>query len=609
MSLLELPFSDPFELNFCSFNQNYVTLNFSVFIVFFQKVIYKVMKGNHQQSSVLSALSNEHLVPLANVDDIFNDYTGKNIPFIRYLVDDKNIDGKKIAAILSNKFGYPYIQLANFDTTLVPEGVRNEKLIQKHNALPLFLRGKVLFVAMSDPTNLDALEEIQFNTGYSTELILTDELGLQACIEKVLEDESDALDITDIDSEELSGLEVQEDKKDDDVGTGEDDAPIVVFINKILLDAIKKGASDLHFEPYEKSFRIRFRIDGILTEIARPPVALSSRMSARLKVMSKLDIAERRVPQDGRIKLALSKKKSIDFRVSTLPTMWGEKIVMRILDSSSAMLGIDMLGYEAAQKQIYMEALEQPQGMILVTGPTGSGKTVSLYTGLNILNTEERNISTAEDPVEINLEGINQVQINNRAGLTFPSALRSFLRQDPDIVMVGEIRDLETAEIAIKAAQTGHLVLSTLHTNSAAETLTRLLNMGVPSYNVASSVSIIIAQRLARRLCPQCKTHESLSQIQLAEQGFPADKLSEIKLFKPVGCEQCTGGYKGRVGIYEVIKISAKISSIIMEGGNSLDIATQCQKEGFNNLRQSGLQKAMSGMTSLKEINRVTSAE
>jgi type IV pilus assembly protein PilB len=567
------------------------------------------MKGNHQQSSVLSALSKEHLFPISSVDDIFSDYTGKNKPFIRYLVEDKNFDGRKIAEILSNKFGYPYIQLSNFDTTLVPEGVRNEKLISKHNALPLFLRGKVLFVAMSDPTNLDALEEIQFNTGFSTELILTDEHGLQACIEKVLEDESDALDITDIDSEELSGLEVQEDKKEDDAGgSGEDDAPIVVFINKILLDAIKKGASDLHFEPYEKAFRIRFRIDGILTEIARPPVTLSSRMAARLKVMSKLDIAERRVPQDGRIKLALSKKKSIDFRVSTLPTMWGEKIVMRILDSSSAMLGIDMLGYEAEQKKIYTEALDQPQGMILVTGPTGSGKTVSLYTGLNILNTAERNISTAEDPVEINLEGINQVQINNRAGLTFPSALRSFLRQDPDIVMVGEIRDLETAEIARKAAQTGHLVLSTLHTNSAAETLTRLLNMGVPSYNVASSVSIIIAQRLARRLCPQCKEHEELSEMQLAEQGFPADKLSEIKLFKPVGCEQCTGGYKGRVGIYEVIKISPEISSIIMEGGNSLDIAKQCQKEGYNNLRQSGLIKAMNGMTSLEEINRVTSA-
>jgi len=567
------------------------------------------MKGNHHQSSVLSALTNERLVPLENVNDIVSGFVGNNKPFIRYLVEDKKIDGKKIAAILSGSFGCPYIQLSNFDTTLVPEGVRNEKLINKHNALPLFLRGKVLFVAMSDPTNLDALEEIQFNSGFSTELVLTDELGLQACIEKVLEAESDALEISDIDSAELAGLDVQNETRDDDpVGNSEDDAPIVVFINKILLDAIKKGASDLHFEPYEKSFRIRFRIDGILTEIARPPVSLSSRMSARLKVMSKLDIAERRVPQDGRIKLALSKKKSIDFRVSTLPTMWGEKIVMRILDSSSAMLGIDMLGYEPAQKEIYLEALDQPQGMILVTGPTGSGKTVSLYTGLNILNTEERNISTAEDPVEINLEGINQVQINNRAGLTFPSALRSFLRQDPDIVMVGEIRDLETAEIAIKAAQTGHLVLSTLHTNSAAETLTRLLNMGVPSYNVASSVTIIIAQRLARRLCPQCKTPEELSEMQLAEQGFPTDKLSEIKLFKPVGCEHCTGGYKGRVGIYEVIKISPTISSIIMEGGNSLDIANQCQKEGYNNLRQSGLQKAMNGMTSLSEINRVTSS-
>lgn len=566
------------------------------------------MKANHQQSSVLSALSNEHLISLDSADELFSDFSGKNKPFIRYLVEDKKLDGEKIAAILSHRFGYPYIQLSHFDTSLVPEGVRNEKLIHKHNALPLFLRGKVLFIAMSDPTNLEALEEIQFNTGYSTELILTDESGLQRCIEKVLEDESSALDITDIDSEELAGLDVQEENNDDSVNSGEDDAPIVVFINKILLDAIKKGASDLHFEPYEKSFRIRFRIDGILTEIARPPVSLSSRMSARLKVMSKLDIAERRVPQDGRIKLALSKKKSIDFRVSTLPTMWGEKIVMRILDSSSAMLGIDMLGYEPEQKKIYMEALEQPQGMILVTGPTGSGKTVSLYTGLNILNTEERNISTAEDPVEINLEGINQVQINNRAGLTFPSALRSFLRQDPDIVMVGEIRDLETAEIAIKAAQTGHLVLSTLHTNSAAETLTRLLNMGVPSYNVASSVTIIIAQRLARRLCPHCKVPEQLSELQLAEQGFPADKLTDIKLFKPVGCDQCTGGYKGRVGIYEVIKISPEISTIIMEGGNSLDIAKQCQKEGYNNLRQSGLQKAMSGMTSLAEINRVTSA-
>ena len=566
------------------------------------------MKGSHQQASLLSALSKQNLISLESIDDITDDFIGKNIPFIRFLIENKSIDGNSIAKVLSKSFGHPQIQLSKFDTSLVPDGVRNEKLITKHNALPLYLRGKVLFVAMSDPTNLDALEEIQFNTGYSTELVLCDEKSLQACIEKVLEDESSALDISDIDADELAGIDVEESRKEEDNANGEDDAPIVVFINKILLDAIKKGASDLHFEPYEKSFRIRFRIDGILSEIARPPVSLSSRMAARLKVMSKLDIAERRVPQDGRIKLALSKKKSIDFRVSTLPTMWGEKIVMRILDSSSAMLGIDMLGYEAEQKKIYMDALEQPQGMILVTGPTGSGKTVSLYTGLNILNTQERNISTAEDPVEINLEGINQVQINNRAGLTFPSALRSFLRQDPDIVMVGEIRDLETAEISIKAAQTGHLVLSTLHTNSAAETLTRLLNMGVPSYNVASSVSIIIAQRLARRLCPQCKEEETLSEMQLAEQGFPADKLSDITLFKPVGCTHCTAGYKGRVGIYEVIKISPTIASIIMEGGNSLDIAKQCQKEGYKNLRQSGLLKAMNGMTSLEEINRVTSA-
>lgn len=569
------------------------------------------MKGLHQQSSLLSALSKHNLIPTEMVDQISADFIQQKKPFVRYLVEDKNYNANAIATILSKSFGFPVIDLTEFDTTLVPEGVRNEKLVRKHGALPLFLRGKVLFVAMSDPTNLDALEEIQFNTGYTTELILASEQELHKCIDKVLEDESSALDISEMDADELADIDVHEDKNDDDStsATGDkDDAPIVVYINKILLDAIKKGASDLHFEPYEKSYRIRFRVDGILTEVAKPPIALASRMAARLKVMSKLDIAERRVPQDGRIKLALSRKKSIDFRVSTLPTMWGEKIVMRILDSSSAMLGIDMLGYDPEQKKIYMDALAQPQGMILVTGPTGSGKTVSLYTGLNILNTQERNISTAEDPVEINLEGINQVQINVRAGLTFPSALRSFLRQDPDIVMVGEIRDLETAEIAIKAAQTGHLVLSTLHTNSAAETLTRLLNMGVPSYNVASSVSIIIAQRLARRLCTQCKIEEKIPAQELINQGFPKDKVDEVKLFKAVGCEHCTGGYKGRVGIYEVIKISGEVASIIMEGGNSLDIAAQCQKEGFNNLRQSGIIKAMQGMTSLEEINRVTSA-
>ncbi|QOL25887.1 type IV-A pilus assembly ATPase PilB [Thalassotalea sp. LPB0316] len=565
------------------------------------------MKGLHQQSSLLSALAKHQLVSDEQLDEISSGFISQNKPFVRYLVEDKHLNASKVASIFSQSFGYPYIDLDAFDTSLIPEGIRNEKLIRKHSALPIYLRGKVLFVAMSDPTNLDALEEIQFNTGYTTELILANENSLSTAIERILEEDTDALDISDMDTEELAGIDVEEERKDDTNEEGKDDAPIVVYINKILLDAIRKGASDLHFEPYEKAYRIRFRIDGILTEIARPPVTLSSRMAARLKVMSKLDIAERRVPQDGRIKLALSKKKSIDFRVSTLPTMWGEKIVMRILDSSSAMLGIDMLGYEPEQKKIYMDALAQPQGMILVTGPTGSGKTVSLYTGLNILNTEQRNISTAEDPVEINLEGINQVQINTRAGLTFPSALRSFLRQDPDIVMVGEIRDLETAEIAIKAAQTGHLVLSTLHTNSAAETLTRLLNMGVPSYNVASSVSIIIAQRLARRLCMACKEPEHVPDEELIKQGFTHEQLPNVKLFKAVGCDQCTGGYKGRVGIYEVIKIGEKLSSIIMEGGNSLDIAEQCQKEGFNNLRQSGLIKAMQGVTSLEEVNRVTS--
>ncbi|GLX85893.1 type IV-A pilus assembly ATPase PilB [Thalassotalea loyana] len=566
------------------------------------------MKGLHQQSSLLSALAKHQLVTDEQLDDISSGFISQKKPFVRYLIEDKHLNAGQVANIFSKSFGYPYIDLDAFDTSLIPEGIRNEKLIRKHNALPIYLRGKVLFVAMSDPTNLDALEEIQFNTGYTTELILADENSLSTAIERILEEDTDALDISDMDTEELAGIDVEEERQDDDGSEdGKDDAPIVVYINKILLDAIRKGASDLHFEPYEKSYRIRFRIDGILTEIARPPVTLSSRMAARLKVMSKLDIAERRVPQDGRIKLALSKKKSIDFRVSTLPTMWGEKIVMRILDSSSAMLGIDMLGYEPAQKKIYMDALAQPQGMILVTGPTGSGKTVSLYTGLNILNTDQRNISTAEDPVEINLEGINQVQINTRAGLTFPSALRSFLRQDPDIVMVGEIRDLETAEIAIKAAQTGHLVLSTLHTNSAAETLTRLLNMGVPSYNVASSVSIIIAQRLARRLCMACKEPEDIPEEELLKQGFTHEQLPNVKLYKAVGCDQCTGGYKGRVGIYEVIKIGERLSSIIMEGGNSLDIAEQCQKEGFNNLRQSGLLKAMHGVTSLEEVNRVTS--
>jgi type IV pilus assembly protein PilB len=467
-------------------------------------------------------------------------------------------------------------------------------------------------VGVSDPTNLAAIDEIKFNTGLSTDAILIEPDKLQKAIEAYLNQEDGINSIEGLDDDGLDDLDVEavsENNDSEDDTSEADEAPIVRFCNKVLLDAIKSGASDIHFEPYEKAYRVRFRRDGILIEVARPPVNLSTKISARLKVMSQMDISERRVPQDGRIKMKISKNRAIDFRVNSLPTLFGEKIVLRILDPSSAKLGIDALGYEPDQKQIYLDALDQPQGMILVTGPTGSGKTVSLYTGLNILNTEERNISTAEDPVEINLEGINQVNMNSKVGLTFAEALRSFLRQDPDIVMVGEIRDLETGEIAIKAAQTGHLVLSTLHTNSAPETLTRLLNMGVPAFNVATSVSVIIAQRLARRLCSNCKVPaDDIPDEILSEEGFDNIGMdrSEIELYHPVGCSQCNNGYKGRVGVYEVVRITDSISRIIMEGGNAIHIADQARKEGFNNLRISALRKAAFGVTSLEEANRVT---
>ncbi|WP_111978220.1 type IV-A pilus assembly ATPase PilB [Algibacillus agarilyticus] len=515
---------------------------------------------------------------------------------------------QQIAESLSRLHQVPYCDISQIDLSQINKEKLNEKLIHKHQCLPLFTRGRIQFLATVNPQNYAALEDFQFSTGFSADFICVEASQLHKAIDSIF-DHDDGLGLSDFDEEELIGVEVTEEKSQDEKDAEDkDDAPIVVYINKILLDAIKKGASDLHFEPYEYKYRIRFRIDGVLQEVASPPVNLSSRLAARLKVMSRLDIAEKRKPQDGRIKLKISKKKSIDFRVSSLPTMWGEKIVMRILDSSSAMLGIDVLGYEEEQKQHYLSALEQPQGMILVTGPTGSGKTVSLYTGLNILNTEERNISTAEDPVEINLEGINQVQINVRADLTFANALRSFLRQDPDIVMVGEIRDLETAEIAIKAAQTGHLVMSTLHTNSAAETLTRLINMGVPAFNIASSVSLIIAQRLARRLCKHCKVPEDIvpPQQELIDFGFKPEQLQGLTLYKPVGCDLCSMGYKGRVGIYEVMPITPAIGKMIMEHGNSIQIAEKATEEGVDNLRMSGIRKVVQGMTSLAEVARVT---
>jgi len=556
------------------------------------------------QSILLRRLTQAGLIDAARLTKLLAEKNSQYQSVADLLISEKLITAQALAQAAGAFTMHSVLDLDYFDADFIPEQEKNEKLVRKHHVLPIFKRHRTLFLAVVDPTDMQPVEDFEFSTGLHAELVVVEFDKLHKLIDKLFDHKAgDSFSETDWD---LSALGLTDKEDEDGIGAEAEDQPIITFINKMLHDAIRKGASDLHFEPYEKSYRIRFRIDGILHEVASPPVALSSRLSARLKVMSRLDIAEKRVPQDGRIKLKLSQKKSIDFRVSSLPTLWGEKIVMRILDSDSAMLGIDILGYEAEQKQLYLNALGQPQGMILVTGPTGSGKTVSLYTGLNILNTEQTNISTAEDPVEINLPGINQVQVNPKAGLTFPMALKSFLRQDPDVIMVGEIRDLETAEIAIKAAQTGHLVLSTLHTNSAPETLTRLLNMGVPAYNVASSVSLIIAQRLARRLCHHCKAQELLPEAELLRQGFQPAQLAGLKLFKPIGCDYCTGGYKGRVGIYEVMPITAAIAQKIMQGANSLDIAQQAQQENINNLRQSGLLKAAAGLTSLAEVNRVT---
>ncbi|WP_404939213.1 type IV-A pilus assembly ATPase PilB [Pseudomonas atacamensis] len=528
------------------------------------------------------------------------------VSLVNYLVHNKLVNSRQIAEIASEHFGMALLDLSCLDKETQPKGLVSEKLVRQHCALPLWRRGNKLFVGLSDPSNQQAISDIQFSTGLSTEAILVEDDKLSDAIDKFFDSHASGLEeMADVD---LDGLDVEsiDDNKQDVIGLDADDAPVVRFVHKMLLDAIKSGSSDLHFEPYEKNYRVRMRTDGMLREVAKPPIQLSGRIAARLKVMASLDISERRKPQDGRIKMRLSKSKSIDFRVNTLPTLWGEKVVIRILDPSSAQMGIDALGYEAEQKALYLAALKQPQGMILVTGPTGSGKTVSLYTGLNILNTVDINISTAEDPVEINMEGINQVNVNPRQGLDFAQALRSFLRQDPDVIMVGEIRDLETAEIAIKAAQTGHLVLSTLHTNSAAETLTRLHNMGIPGFNIATSVSLIIAQRLARKLCAHCKRPLEIPHETLLKEGFPEERIGHFTIYEPVGCDHCNGGYKGRVGIYEVVKNTPDLQRLIMAEGNSLEIDIQMRRDGFADLRTSGLHKAMQGITSLEEINRVT---
>lgn len=556
-------------------------------------------------TGLLAALVKTSVIESQQATEILEKSRASKDSIIQTLINS-GISSAKIAQAASKNFGLPQIDLDSFDTTDLPTSIVPAKLLENGNALPLRKRGRRLTVAMADPSDLGILENYRFSTNLTIDVVVAESQKITRLLEEAssnsmadLANLDDDLANIQIDEGDVAGGDAGEDGLQDDI--------VVKYVTKVLTDAIRRKASDIHIEPYEKVFRIRVRIDGILTEIPPPPRQLADRIVSRVKVMSRMDISERRVPQDGRIKLKISKGRSIDFRVNSLPTLFGEKIVLRILDPSSAQLGIDSLGYEPDQKALYMKALERPYGMILVTGPTGSGKTVSLYTGLNILNTMDRNISTAEDPAEIVVPGINQVNVNARVGLTFASALRAFLRQDPDIIMVGEIRDLETAEIAIKAAQTGHLVLSTLHTNDAPQTLTRLLNMGVPGYNIASSVNLIIAQRLARRLCNNCKKVDHVPDEELVREGFkPADVKEGLKIFKAVGCDQCTNGYKGRVGIYQVMPVSEEMGRIIMRGGNSLELAEQSAKEGINDLRQSGILKVKAGVTSLEELNRVT---
>ena len=559
-----------------------------------------------QLSGLLKCIVQEGLLNEVEAQTHSTEAKKKQTPLISYLVSNKLIDAKAIANLAATEFGIPFFDLSAIDKSVLPTKLVSENLIRQHHALPLLQRGNRLFIALSDPTNIQALDDIKFHTRLNTETILVEEDKLTATIESYLEanDTSmkDLLD-ADLDSIDISDGEQQ---PVDDSSSEIDDAPIVRFVNKILLDAIKKGASDIHLEPYEKNFRIRYRSDGMLHEVASPPSNISNRIVSRIKVMSKMDIAERRVPQDGRIKMTLSRNRAIDFRVNTCPTLFGEKVVLRILDPTSAQLGIEKLGFEPEQNKLFLDAIKKPYGMILVTGPTGSGKTVSLYTGLNILNTVERNISTAEDPVEITVEGINQVNMNVKAGLTFATALRAFLRQDPDIIMVGEIRDLETAEIAVKAAQTGHLVLSTLHTNDAPQTLNRLLQMGIPAFNIVSSVLLIMAQRLARRLCEHCKTDSKYPENTLLEAGFKKEEIGTFTVYKAVGCDHCNDGYKGRVGIYQVMPISETMRARILEGCNAMQLGEQASAEGINDLRRSGLLKVIQGITSLEEIDRVT---
>ncbi|KAA6186901.1 type IV-A pilus assembly ATPase PilB [Thiohalocapsa marina] len=552
-------------------------------------------------------LIREHLLSEHQASTAQQEAARRRQPLIHYLIAEKLVDSLSIATAASQEFGVPLLDLGAMTLMEQPFELVDERLVRKHRVLPIHRRGKRLFVAVSDPTNDRALEEIRFNTGFAVDAILVEEAKLSRTLDRILAAQDAAM--TEIMETDLEQLELGQGQPEEDAESDlhTDDAPIVRYVNKILLDAITGGASDIHFEPYEKYFRIRIRQDGILREVANPPVSIAGRLVARLKVMSRMNIAERRIPQDGRIKLKISRSRDIDFRVNTLPTLYGEKVVLRILDSSAATVGIDRLGMDPVQKEAFLECIGKPYGMVLVTGPTGSGKTVTLYSALNILNKPDINISTVEDPVEIQVPGINQVNMNPKTGLTFAAALRAFLRQDPDIVMVGEIRDLETAEIAVKAAQTGHLVLSTLHTNDAPQSLVRLANMGVAPFNIASSVLLIMAQRLARKLCPHCRQPEELPREALLEEGFTEDEIDAgITLYKPVGCEQCVNGYKGRIGIFQVIQVSEAMGQLIMGGGTSFQLAELAAQEGFADLRRSGLTKVKAGLLSLQELNRVT---
>lgn len=531
-------------------------------------------------------------------------------PVVSYLVEEKILAASAIAAAAAEEFGVPLLDLATFNLELCPVELVNQKLIQRHHALPLWQRGNTLFIGLSDPTNIAAADEIKFQTGLNTDIVVVEEDKLSRVINDLIE-KSEASAFDNLGDEDLDNLEVVDDDEEIEDPNADnsavDDAPVVRFVNKILLDAINKSASDIHFEPYEKTYRVRYRLDGILREVATPPIGMAPRLSARLKVMAKLDIAERRVPQDGRIKLNISRNRSIDFRVSTCPMVYGEKIVIRVLDPSNTQMGIEQLGMEPAQQEAFKHAISQPWGLILVTGPTGSGKTVSLYTALNMLNTSDRNISTAEDPVEIQVPGINQVNVISKVGFDFAAALRSFLRQDPDIIMVGEIRDLETAEISVKAAQTGHLVLSTLHTNDAPQTISRLMNMGIPPFNIASSVSLILAQRLARKLCQSCKVEEKISKEDLLKAGFKENELDGLTTYRAEGCDECGhSGFKGRQGLYQAMTISADMQKLILANANAGELNAQAKKEGIGDLRRAGLNKVKEGITSLEEVYRVT---